>query len=65
MAQAANPGAAIANLFRTPELKTKILFTLLCLLLYRVGAHITAPGIDVNAITAFFRNAGAGGDTRG
>jgi len=37
MAQAANPGAAIANLFRTPELKTKILFTLLCLLLYRVG----------------------------
>jgi hypothetical protein len=29
MAQAANPGAAVANLFRTPELKSKILFTLL------------------------------------
>ena len=65
MAQAANPGAAVANLFRTPELKSKILFTLLCLLLYRVGAHITAPGIDVRAITAFFENSGAGGGLLG
>jgi preprotein translocase subunit SecY len=59
MAQA-NPAAAVQNLFRTPELKSKILFTLLCLLLYRVGAHITAPGIDVRALTAFFENQGAG-----
>ena len=40
-----NPAAAVGNLFRTPELKQKILFTLLCLLIYRVGAHVTAPGI--------------------
>jgi preprotein translocase subunit SecY len=60
MAQAANPAAAVGNLFRTPELKSKILFTLLCLLLYRVGAHITAPGIDVRALTAFFEQQGAG-----
>jgi preprotein translocase subunit SecY len=45
----------IPNLFKIPELKEKILFTLLCLLLYRVGAHITVPGVDVNALTQFFR----------
>jgi preprotein translocase subunit SecY len=44
----------IPNLFKIPELKEKILFTLLCLLLYRIGAHITVPGVDVNALTQFF-----------
>src|SRR6188472_1263396 len=55
MAQS-NAAAAVQNVFRTPELKDKILFTLLCLLVYRIGAHITAPGIDVLALTDFFRN---------
>ena len=40
----ANP---IPNLFRVPELKEKIFFTLLVLLIYRFGAHITVPGVDV------------------
>src|SRR5690606_32563688 len=44
----------VANLFRVPELKEKILFTLLALLIYRVGAHITAPGVDYNALQAAF-----------
>ncbi|MGH7664896.1 MAG: preprotein translocase subunit SecY [Gemmatimonadaceae bacterium] len=60
MAQA-NPAAAVGNIFRTPELKTRILFTLLCLLIYRVGAHITAPGIDVRAITDYFESQGGAG----
>lgn len=47
----ANP---IPNLFRVPELKNKILFTLLMLLIYRVGAHITVPGLDVNALREQF-----------
>ena len=55
-----NPAAAVQNLFRTPELKSKILFTLLALLIYRAGAHVTAPGIDVAALTAFFESQGAG-----
>ncbi len=46
----ANP---VATLFRIPEVKDKILFTLLCLLIYRIGAHIAAPGIDVDALRAF------------
>ncbi|MBC7789789.1 MAG: preprotein translocase subunit SecY [Anaerolineae bacterium] len=59
MAQA-NPAAAFQGLWRTPELKSKILFTLGCLLLYRIGAHITAPGIDIAALTNFFNSQGAG-----
>jgi preprotein translocase subunit SecY len=51
-----NAANAVKNVFNTPELKDKILFTLLCLFVYRVGAHITAPGVDVVALTDFFRN---------
>jgi preprotein translocase subunit SecY len=46
----ANP---VATLFRIPEVKDKILFTLLALLIYRIGAHIVAPGIDVAALRAY------------
>jgi preprotein translocase subunit SecY len=46
--------SAIPNLFRVPELKQKILFTLAVLLLYRVGAHITVPSVDYNALQAAF-----------
>ena len=49
-------GPRIPNVFKIPELKEKILFTLLCLLLYRLGAHITVPGIDTQALTQFARN---------
>jgi preprotein translocase subunit SecY len=59
MAQS-NAAAAVGNIFRTPELKDKILFTLLCLFIYRVGAHVTAPGIDITALQDFFRNTGGG-----
>ena len=45
---------ALANIYKTPELWSKITFTFVCLLIYRVGAHITAPGIDVQALTDFF-----------
>ena len=45
----ANP---IPNLLRAPELKKKILFTLLIMLVYRIGSHITVPGVDVGALQA-------------
>jgi preprotein translocase subunit SecY len=44
----------VANLMRAPELKEKVLFTLLILLIYRTGAHITVPGLDVNSLRAAF-----------
>ena len=60
MAQA-NPAAAVSNIRNTPELWDKITFTFLCLLIYRIGAHITVPGVDVVALTDFFANQGKGG----
>src|SRR5689334_14874765 len=64
MAQS-NAAAAVQNLFRTPELKDKILFTLLCLLVYRIGAHVAAPGINPTAITDFLKSQGNGGGLLG
>jgi preprotein translocase subunit SecY len=43
----------VATLFRIPELKEKILFTLFILLIYRLGAHVVAPGINVPALREF------------
>ena len=59
MAQA-NPMAAVSNIYRTPELWQKITFTFLCLAIYRLGSHVTAPGIDVTAMLDFFANQGGG-----
>src|SRR5688500_6383897 len=60
MAQS-NAAQAVQNIFRTPELKDKILFTLLCLLIYRIGAHVTVPGVDSGALLDFFQNQSSGG----
>ncbi len=43
---------AIANAFRVPDLRKKILFTLFIIVLYRIGAHIPVPGIDAAAVQA-------------
>jgi len=41
---------AVVNAFKVPDLRKKILFTLAIVLLYRIGAHIPAPGVDVYAV---------------
>ena len=56
-----NPAAALQNIYRTPELWQKIKFTLMCLLIYRLGSYVTSPGVDVVALTDFFNNQGSGG----
>jgi preprotein translocase subunit SecY len=38
--------AAVRNMFQVPDLRKRIFFTLGLLAIYRVGAHITAPGIN-------------------
>jgi preprotein translocase subunit SecY len=43
------------------ELKRKLWFTFIALLLYRVGAHIAAPGVNVQALADYIRNSGAAG----
>ncbi len=42
------------SMFRIPELKRRILFTTLILVVYRLGGHITTPGIDLDAIRQVF-----------
>ncbi|HWP37309.1 MAG TPA: preprotein translocase subunit SecY [Gemmatimonadales bacterium] len=49
----------IPNLFAVPELKEKLLFTILCLAVYRAGAHIATPGVNVQVLSDFVRNQGA------
>jgi len=60
-----NAAAAVRNIWNTAELKDKILFTLLCLLIYRIGAHVTAPGVNPQALIDFFRNQRNGGGLLG
>jgi preprotein translocase subunit SecY len=60
MAQA-TAADTVANIYRTPELWQKIVFTFICLAIYRIGSHITVPGVDVLAVTAYFQNQGGGG----
>ena len=43
------------------ELRDKLLFTLLALVIYRIGAHIAAPGVNVTALADFIRNSAAAG----
>src|ERR687889_683202 len=56
-----NAAAAVANIYKTPELWDKIKFTFLCLVIYRIGAHVTVPGVDVVALTDYFANQGQRG----
>ena len=48
--------ALLANSFRVPEIRKKLAFTAAMLLLYRVGAYIPAPGINVDAVESISEN---------
>src|SRR3712207_9358958 len=51
---------AIANVFRVPDLRNRVLFTLGLLAIYRLGAHIPTPGVDALKFEEFVRsNAGS------
>lgn len=52
-------GPRIPNLWAVPELKDKILFTFMCLVIYRLGAHIATPGVNVQVLADFVLNQGA------
>ncbi len=44
----------LANVFRIPELRKRILFTLAMLAVYRLGGHIPTPGINADLLQQFF-----------
>src|SRR6202167_2103373 len=49
----------IANMFRIPDLRKRIFFTLGLLAVYRFGGHIPTPGVDFNRLQEYFQqNAG-------
>jgi preprotein translocase subunit SecY len=48
----ANVVQTFQNIFRISELKERIIFTILVLIGVRIGAYITLPGVDVNALQA-------------
>ena len=43
---------SIRNINKIPELRQRILYTLLLLFIYRLGSHITIPGVDMAAVAA-------------
>src|ERR1700752_4738906 len=43
-----------SNIFRIPDLRNRLLFTLAMLAVYRLGAHIPTPGVDTKALESFF-----------
>jgi preprotein translocase subunit SecY len=51
--------AAIRNMFSVPDLRRRIFFTLGLLAVYRLGAHITAPGIDRDQLKRVWQDVGS------
>ncbi len=45
------------NIFKVPELRSRILFTFLMLAVYRLGCHVPIPGINAEALAEFFNKA--------
>ena len=52
---------SLRNMFRVPDLRNKILFTLFMIIVYRFGAHIPVPGVDLTAVKTLRDQAKAGG----
>src|SRR3954447_9461541 len=51
---------AVGNVFKVPDLRNRVLFTLGLLAIYRLGAHIPTPGVDALRFEQFVRqNAGS------
>jgi preprotein translocase subunit SecY len=53
--------SSLRNIFRIPDLRNKVLFTILMLAVYRLGSHIPVPGIDVSALKTLQKQAEQGG----
>ncbi|MBW1641264.1 MAG: preprotein translocase subunit SecY [Deltaproteobacteria bacterium] len=48
-------GSGFGNIFKIPELKKRILYTLALLIVYRIGVHVPIPGIDSAALAEIFK----------
>jgi len=48
--------AALANVFRVPELRRRVIFTLVMFAVFRLGTHIPVPGVNASMIEQLFNN---------
>ena len=48
--------SALSNIFRIPELRQKITFTLIMFAVFRMGTHIPVPGVNPAVIEELFNN---------
>ena len=48
------------SIFKIPELKRKIFFTFLILIVYRIGGHVPIPGVNAQALVEYFEQAQRG-----
>lgn len=48
--------SALSNIFKIPELRQRIIFTLIMFAVFRMGTHIPVPGVDPSAIERLFNN---------
>ena len=48
----------LANIFRVPDLRKRVLFTLALLAVYRLGSHVPTPGINADKLAALFEGRG-------
>ncbi|MHB1294497.1 MAG: preprotein translocase subunit SecY [Anaerolineae bacterium] len=46
---------AVGSAFKLPDLRRKIVFTLVILVIYRLAAHIPVPGVDAEALRSVFQ----------
>ncbi len=56
----ANQGNIVLNIFRIPELRKRVFFTLAMLVIFRIGTYIPIPGINAVALERLFTQTGAG-----
>lgn len=54
-------GNIVLNIFKIPELRRRVLFTLVMLVIVRIGSYIPVPGIDAVALQRLFTQTGARG----
>lgn len=50
---------ALRNAFKLPDLRRRMLYTVLILVIYRMASNIPVPGVDRQALAAFFNSATA------
>src|SRR6267154_1144967 len=58
MAAVTNLFDKLANIFRVPDLRKRVLFTLGLLAVYRLGSHVPTPGINADKLAALFERSG-------